>query len=226
MPEVLTFPGVEYEAGTSGDIYVGRSEALIAAGIIDAAQVPGAPGMPKSSITFVDGVPQPRGAKPAHDERWMQATMYGRQLRLTKGISEEEQRRRSAARRAEIEESERSRPKTDIGMEAAVKAMKVASALFNVGDRVMCGKHPVIVTGGYKLRRVNNDDGEFLDAESGKRIDYQWGYTCQYRNGEEYFFEPYQLTDDDGCPTHLRLVSGKSTLVTRPLMEFRERERM
>lgn len=101
--------------------------------------------MPRSSITFVDGVPQPRGAKPAHDERWMQATMYGRQLRLTKGIDPEERSRREQKRARELEELARTTPKKDIGRDEAIKQLRSASAIFQVGDSVIVNGHQAMV---------------------------------------------------------------------------------
>lgn len=221
-----SFPGVEYDAGTGGDIYLGKAAALIAAGLLTPEQIPGSPNLPGASGTFVDGVPQPRYTKVPHDEHWMHVAKYATSVRVTKGISPEEQRRRMDARKAEIEEAERNKPKTDIGMDGALKAFAAATARFQVGDRAWNGGHPLVITGECKLRRVRNKDGEFLDAEKGYRVDYQYGYTGQYRNGEEFFFEPNELTDEDGAPTHLRLVAGKCTQAVRPMMEFRERERM
>lgn len=219
-------PGVEYDAGTGGDTYLGKAEALIAAGLVAAEQLPGAPGMPPTSTTFFDGARVDRSQRVPHDERWMNVVKYGKNFRVTKGIAAEESRRRTAARQAEIEEHQRNQPRTDIGMDAALEAFNNASTLFKVGDKVWIGKHPAVVTGEYKLRRVRNSDGEYLDAAKGYRVDYKHGYTCQYRNGEEFFFEPGDLTDEDGAPTHLRLVAGSSRGAVRPMMEFRERERM
>ncbi|VTU34294.1 hypothetical protein [Variovorax sp. RA8] len=214
-------PGVEYEAGTSGDIYIGRPAALIAAGLIEAAKVPGAPGMPRSSITFVDGVPQPRGAKPAHDERWMQATMYGRQLRLTKGIDPEERSRREQKRARELEELARTTPKKDIGRDEAIKQLRSASAIFQVGDSVIVNGHQAMVCEGYKVHTVRAEDGEYIDRD-GVRVEHRWGYTCRYRSGEEFFFAAYQVTapNDTGRPSHLRLVAGAKP-APRPVLALR-----
>ncbi|WP_146039399.1 MULTISPECIES: hypothetical protein [unclassified Variovorax] len=198
---------------------------MIAAGLITAAQLPGTPGMPRSSAIFLDGVLQPRGSKPARSERWLQVTLYGRKVRVTKGISHEEEQRRIEARQAEIQELARSEPKADIGFDGARKAFAEASTLFKVGDSVRVGQHSLVVTGEYKLYLVRDKDGEFVDSKGG-RFNYQHGYCCQYRNGEEFFYPAHMLSNDDGEPTHLRLVAGKSTQALRPMMEFRERERM
>jgi hypothetical protein len=218
MSAAKNFPGIEYDAGTSGDIYLGRPEALIAAGLIEAAKVPGAPGMPRSSITFVEGVPQPRGAKPAHDERWMQATMYGRQLRLTKGISLDERRRREQQRAQKLEDLARTTPKPDIGHDGAAKAMRAASAIFNVGDSVIANGDPALVIGEYTLRRVICTDGQFL-VSNGERAEYRPGYVCRYRSGEEYFFPPHQVTTPADRAPFMRLVVG-SKAATRPALAF------
>ncbi|MDR6538835.1 hypothetical protein [Variovorax soli] len=210
MSRAATFaPGVEYDAGTGGDIYLGRPEALIAAGLIDAAKVPGAPGMPKSSITFVDGVPQLRGIKPVHDERWMQATIIGRQLRVTKGIDREERRRREQKRAQELEDLPRTTPKKDIGRDEAAKQLRNASAIFQVGDSVIVNGHQAMICEGYKMHTVRAEDGEYIGSD-GVRIEHRLGYTCRYRSGEEFFFAAYQVTapDDAGRPSHLRLVAG------------------
>lgn len=212
--------GVEYDAGTGGDIYRGKPEALIAAGLLTAEQIPGWPGMPSTSATFFKGARVERRQRVRHDQHWMQVTRIGNNIRLVKGISIEEQRHRWDTRQAEIEETERNQPKADIGFDGACKAYDQASALFEVGDRVLYCNSPMVVTGEYKLRRVNNKEGEFVDGR-GERIEYRYGYTCQYRNGEEYFVPAGYLTDDDGAPTHLRLVAGMSTLVARPTLAFR-----
>ncbi|NDZ12076.1 hypothetical protein C7T35_15280 [Variovorax sp. WS11] len=226
MKGARAFPGVEYAAGISGDIYLGKPEALIAAGLLTAEHIPGWPGMPPTSATFFDGARVDRRQRVPHDERWMHALRYGNNIRLTKGISAEEKRRREEALRAEIEEEDRNQPKTDIGMDAALKAFNDASTLFKVGDKVRVGDKPAVVTGEYQLRRVRSSDGEFFDAAKGYRVDYRPGYTVQYRNGEEFFFAAGYLSDEDDAPTHLRLVAGRSTQAARPMMEFRERERM
>lgn len=155
----------------------------------------------------------------------MQVTRLGSKVRLTKGVSAEEKSSRIAAVRAAIEEEARNRPKPDISLDGAQKAYNDASTLHKVGDRVWVGNSPLIVTGEYKLRRVRNETGEFLDQAQGVRVDYKYGYSCQYRNGDEFFWPAHELTDEDGSPTHLRLVAGRSTTATRPMMEFRERER-
>lgn len=221
MPKAALFaPGVEYDAGTGGDHYLGRPEALIAAGIITADKVPGAPGMPKSSVTFVDGVAQPRGQKPKHDERWMQATMVGRQLRVSKGISDEERDRRERKRAEEIAEMNRTRPMEDIGYDGAAKALRDASAIFKVGDSVIADGYPALVIGEYALRRVNDEKGQFL-SPTGKRCEYRWGYACRYRSGEEFFFPAHQITThEDGAP-YLRLVAG-ARRAERPALALRE----
>lgn len=221
MSAATNFPGVEYDAGTSGDIYLGRPEALIAAGLIEAAMVPGRPGMPRSSITFVDGVPQPRGAKPVHDEHWMQATMIGRQLRVIKGIALELQRQRQARREEEAAEIARTMPKKDIGRDEAAKQLRNASAIFQVGDSVIVNGHQAMVCEGYKMHTVRAEDGEYIGGD-GVRIEHRWGYTCRYRSGEEFFFAAYQVTapDDDCRRSHLRLVAG-AKLAPRPVLALR-----
>lgn len=155
----------------------------------------------------------------------MHVQRYGTSFRVTKGISAEEQRRRAEARQAEIEELERNEPKADIGIDGAVKAFRAAATQLSVGEKAWIDGVPVMVTGEYKLYRVHNRDGEFLDSHGG-RVDYQWGYACQYRNGEEVFFPAHQLTNENGARTHLRLTHCRPTQAMRPLMEFRERERM
>ena len=193
---------VQHDLG--GDVYLGKPEALIAAGLLTAEQIPGWPGMSSTSATFYDGQRVERYKRVPHDERWMQVTRIGTKVRLTKGLGAEEKR----VRLAEKEEAERRRPKPDIGRDAAYQACKEASTLFKVGDEVWNNGNPMVVTGEYMLRCVRSKTGEFVNSAN-QRINYQHGYTCQYRNGEEFFFEPGDLTDEAGEPTHLRLVVTK-----------------
>lgn len=221
MNTAQSLPNIECEASPNGDIYIGKPEDLIAAGVLTAEQIPGWPGMPSTSASFVDGVVQPRGQKPKHDERWMQVSRYGGNIRCIKGISVEEQRLRSDIRRAELEEAERNKPKVDVGMDGALKAFAVGSAVHKVGDRVRCGNQSMVVTGEYRLRCVRAEDGEYIDS-AGDRIDYRYGYTCQFRNGEEYFFPPHELTDDEGSSSHLRLVHGAREVASLPTFSLKQ----
>lgn len=193
-------PGVEFDAGVSGDRYQGKPEALIAAGVITAAQLPA-----MASVTFFDGMKvDGRKVKATQDERWMQVTFIGRNLRVTKGIPADERARRQAARRAEIEEIERNTPKQDIGEAGALEAFKKSGAGLEVGDCVYAGGEAASVTGGYRLRTVRSGEGEYLSS-NGNRIDYRWGYVCKTTDGKEYFFAAHEVTAKQGRASHLRL---------------------
>jgi hypothetical protein len=199
-----TIEALQVRHDLGSDVYLGTPETLIAAGLLTAEQVPGWPGLSSTSATFYDGQRVERYRRVPHDERWMQVTRTGSKVRVTKGLGTAEKRKRQA----EKEEAERLRPKPDIGRDAAFQACMKASALFNVGDKVWNGGNPMVVTGEYMLRCVRSKHGEFIDSAS-QRINYQHGYTCQYRNGEEFFFEAGDLTDEAGEPTLLRLVVGQ-----------------
>lgn len=198
-------PGVEYDPGVGGDQYMGHASALIAAGLVTPDQLPGAPGMPVSGVTFVDGLRQPRTARPDHDERWMRICKVGRRFQVTRGISTDERERREDAREAEIQDMLRVKP--DNGAKAAEAAVAERSARFKLGDRVYVDGNAAVVSGAYGMHRVTCSDGEYSNG-SGGRFSYRLGYCAQYRNGEEFFYEAGCLTDRAGAPTHLRLVSG------------------
>jgi len=203
-PQNSQTPGVEFDAGVSGDHYSGSVEAIIAAGIITADQLPAA-----TSVTFFNGVQiDGRKVKGSQDERWMQVRFAGRNLRVTKGITREERARREEARRQEVEELARTTPKKDPGFDGARTMNYQASAAFQIGDEVFAGDKAATVAGAYKLYRVRDDDtGEFSDGEI--RADYRHGYLCRLQsNGEQFFYPAHGVRARSGALSHLRLVSG------------------
>lgn len=196
--------GVEFDAGVGGDHYSGSIDALIAAGIITAEQLPTA-----TSVTFFNGVKvDGRKVKAMQDERWMQVRCVGRSLRVTKGITREERARREEARRLEVEELARTAPREDPGFDGARAMEYRASAAFIVGDEVFAGGKAATVVGAYKLYRVLDDDtGEFSDGKT--RADYRHGYLCRLESdGEEFFYPVHGVRAKSGAVGHLRLVSG------------------
>lgn len=86
-----------------GDTYVGFAEALIAAGLITADQLPGLPGRNKTMCTFYDGVPVKKGANHNHDERYLSIRRQGKRLVVYRGQSEHVQSARIDALRAQNE---------------------------------------------------------------------------------------------------------------------------
>lgn len=199
------FPGVEYSAGLGADHYLGAPKALIDAGLLKAGHVPGTPGMPKTSASFVDGVMQPKTARPVHDERWSKATLIGRKLRLSIGISAAEKARRAALQEAEFA----AMPKPDIDAMSAVVALQRRSALFEVGTSVYAGSDLGMVVEPYGLHRVNSEDGEFLHKPTGTRYDWRYGYVCRLRSGEQFFFAAHKVSAERGTAGHLRVVSSR-----------------
>lgn len=199
-----SFPGVEYSAGQGADYYLGTPKALVDAGLLKAGQVPGTPGMPKSSASFVDGVMQPRTARPLHDEHWMQATLIGRKLRLSIGISAAEKKRRAALQEAEVA----AMPKPDIDAASAVQALQSRSAVFEVGATVYASGYLGMVVEPYGLHRVNSEDGEFLNPTTKARYDWRYGYVCRLRSGEQFFYAAHKVSADRDTTGHLRVVSS------------------
>lgn len=81
------------------DRYLGTEEDLIAAGVIRADQVPGAPGKPRSTIRFWDGVPVVGKKRvPWNDPRFMCVAKNGRKLLVIVGIPQDLVDAREAAR--------------------------------------------------------------------------------------------------------------------------------
>ncbi|MET3441349.1 hypothetical protein ABIC94_002107 [Variovorax paradoxus] len=198
-----SIPGVEFDAGVSGDRYSGSIEALIAAGIITAEHLPAA-----TSVTFFNGVQvDGRKVKGMQDERWMQVRCVGRSLRVTKGITREERARREQARQQEVEELARTTPKKDPGIDSARLMDYTASAVLPVGTAVFAYGEGATIVGEYKLRRVYTKDGQYADGE--RRLDYIPGYTCRLdEDGAEFFYPAHAVRAKSGAIGHLRLVSG------------------
>jgi hypothetical protein len=215
-------PGVSVSTDWEGKHYIGTAEALAAAGLLTLDQLPGMPGMPSTATTYVNGIRQPRTARPVHDESYKRIFKMGAaKFRVTLGFSDEESARQEQAE--EKERKARARIKRDPGQPAAETAMLNSSAMFKVGDRVTTidGDRAVILH-GYAIYRVNDDDGEGeYMTDDGSHCDYMPGYVIQFRNGEKCFVSAWKLTDEDEAPTHLRLVGGTSVRAQRPTMALR-----
>lgn len=203
------FPGVEYSAGQGADYYLGMPKALVDAGLLKAVQIPGTPGLPKTSASFVNGVLQPKTARPVHDEHWSQASLVGRKLRLSIGISKAEKDRRAALHEAEVA----AMPKPDIDAASAVQALQSRSAMFEVGATVYASGYLGMVVESYGLHRVNSEDGEFLNPTTKARYDWRYGYVCRLRSGEQFFYAAHKVSAARGTTGHLRVVSSR---VARP----------
>lgn len=216
MSAATNHPGVEYDAGTGADHYLGKPEALVAAGLLAAHQLPGSPGMPSTSVVFVDGVQQPRTARPVHNERWMQVTRIGRKMRLAIGISAQERRDRTAA---EEERNRRLFAASDPGPEAAAKALLSSSALFQEGDSVLVFGYAAMVVKGFGIHAVRNDEGAYL-WKGEARMDYRPGYVVRYRSGEEIFAVASDVTTPEGEIGYLRAVGG-GMKARQPVLAFR-----
>lgn len=180
MKSQMYAPGVEFDAGVGGDHYLGSVQALISAGVIQVEHIPSA-----TSVTFFEGVQvDGRAVKAKQDERWMNIRFVGRNLRVTKGIADAERFRREEQREREAEELARTTPSKDPGFDAIRALEYKASAAFLVNEEVFVYGSPATVTGELTLRRVRDEDGQYIDGES--RADYQPGYTCRLRQtGEE-----------------------------------------
>lgn len=198
---------------SQGDYYVGTAEQLISEGIITPNQLPGTPGMPKSSATFIDGVQQPPRTRAAHDDHWMHVTLYGKKVVVSKGISAQERERRERQRAAALAAERQAHGIPAIGLVAAAREVAQASAEFQVGDAVMAGGVLAVVTGHFGLHVVTTKDGEYVDRD-GERIAYRPGYLCRDESGDEYFWPAHKVNLPDGSRSHLRLVRER---VARPI---------
>lgn len=194
--------------------YVGTSDELIAAGIITWCQLPGTPGMPKSSVTFINGVQQPPRTRAAHDERWMRVALYGKKISVSKGISGQEREQREARKAAALAADRQARGIPAIGLAAAAREVAQASAEFQVGDAVLIGGVPAVVTGHFSLQAVSTKNGEYVDVD-GDRLVYRPGYVCRYEGGDEYFWPAHKVKRPDGSRSHLQLVRERVAPATQ-----------
>lgn len=200
-----TMAGVKHFDDRLGDNYIGTAQALLDAGIVTLDQLPGMPGMPKISVSFLDGAQLPRQARAVHDERWMRVSLYGNKVIVSKGVSAEERERREAGKAAAAEAERKARGIPAIGVDAAASEAAKASAQFQVGDAVMVGGIPAVVTGPFRMRAVTDKDGEYVDHDGG-RLTYQPGYVCRDEDGAEYFWPAHKVRLPGGSRSHLRLV--------------------
>lgn len=197
--------GVKHFEDRLGDNYMGAAQALLDAGLVTLGQLPGTPGMPKISVSFLDGEQLPRQARAVHDERWMRVSLYGNKVIVSKGISAEERARREAEKTAAAEAERKAHGIPAIGLDAAAREAAQASAQFQVGDAVMVGGVPAIVTEPFRLYAVSAKNGEYVD-EDGGRLVYRPGYTCRDKDGGQYFWPAHKVRLPDGSRSHLRLV--------------------
>lgn len=87
-----------------GDTYVGSADALIAAGLVTADQLPGVPGNNKFTCTFYDGRPVKRGAtNHLRNERYLRIARRGRKFEAFRGVSDQVSDERRAALQRERE---------------------------------------------------------------------------------------------------------------------------
>lgn len=113
--------GLTYSEDGYGDRYIGTAEALIAAGLITANQLPGQPGQNKMMCTFYAGVQVRKGSYRQRDEHYLSIRRIGRNFEVIKGVPEHVYDARSAARQAqwEIEEAQQ---KVERAAQRAAKA--------------------------------------------------------------------------------------------------------
>ena len=203
-------PGVDFDADVSGDRYFGTAQALIDAGVISVGHLP-----TTTSVTFFDGAKvDGRKVKGNQFERWMQIRLWGRHDKVqrfvvTKGVTREERARRAAEHRqthAEDAKQNTSRP-ADPGLPEVQRLIRSVSAAFAEGDEVFACGDAATVTGGYMLRRVCSEDGEF--AHGKELVNYRPGYTCRlHESGKEYFYAPHELMAKKGGRSYLRPVGA------------------
>ena len=124
---------------------------------------------------------------------------------MSKGISPEARKQREEQRNAAFEAERRARGIPAIGLTAAAREVAQASAEFQVGDAVMVGGQPGVVTGHFSLRAVSTKNGEYVDLD-GDRLVYRPGYVCRDSSGDEYFWPAHKVKLPDGSRSHLQLV--------------------
>jgi hypothetical protein len=153
--------GLEHSQSGWGDHYVGTAEHLIAAGLVNADQIPGTPGRNKFTCTFIDGVPIKRGANCRRDEHYLSVRRVGKhRFEVVKGVSDTVNKARAAAR----EEARRLKAKKDFDAQ-----LREASSKASIHDfREFCLRHSRLewaLDGGDGLYLFRFSDG------ARKRID-------------------------------------------------------
>lgn len=114
-------PGVTRSESSWNDRYIGRGEALIAAGLITADQLPGQPGRGKIMCTFYAGVQVGKGSNRPCDEHYLQIRrVAGGNIEVIKGIPAEVGKERRA-KQNEREELEAKAARAEQAREAAAK---------------------------------------------------------------------------------------------------------
>lgn len=104
--KTATIDGVTIVKYSSGDRFTGTIDALIAAGLITAEQLPGQPGMPKVSATYYNGVLcRYRSNRAPRDLGYLNVCRpaTGKKITVTVGITAAEEAQRRTALRAEDE---------------------------------------------------------------------------------------------------------------------------
>jgi len=96
------YPGVTYEATCVYDCFSGSADALHAAAIVRAEQLPGSLGMPKTAVTFYNGQQVPRWQRCPHDEGYLNIAARGRRFEVRRGLSVEVKAVRMSERKAEF----------------------------------------------------------------------------------------------------------------------------
>ena len=81
--------------------YLGTAEALVAAGLVRADQLPGLPGLGTTRTTFYGRIRVKRGASnPKRDKKYLSVTKIGKKFRVVRGASVAVQAERQAERQA------------------------------------------------------------------------------------------------------------------------------
>lgn len=80
-------PSAAYDVRLGCDVYSGHADALIAAGIVRADQLPGQPGMPSSSVTFYRGAPSSRRTRTSQrDEHYLRVVRSNENFYVYVGV--------------------------------------------------------------------------------------------------------------------------------------------
>ena len=79
------------------DAYYGTMEDVVSAGLVRPEQLPGAKGMPSTSVTFYDGQIIPRNKRVKHDEKYVNIIRHGSGFKVFFGVPDSVVAEREAA---------------------------------------------------------------------------------------------------------------------------------
>ena len=154
---------IRFEEETHGDVYTGRIDDLIAAGIVTREQIPGVPGAPKVAMTFYKGELVRKGAHRDRDEHYWSITRRGRlNAQVLIGISDAECERRRKVWRAQVEQHR----STQAAAEAARKELMCLPRTHAVYREKLVTHAKILLSMLVDLLAPNEHNGFSYDEEA------------------------------------------------------------